>query len=46
LRDNDKNIYLGKGVSKAVSNVNDTIKPALIGKSVIEQKNIDKFMVE
>lgn len=38
LRDNDKNLYLGKGVSKAVSNVNDIIKPALIGKSVVEQK--------
>jgi len=46
LRDNEKSLYLGKGVSKAVSNVNDIIKPALIGKSVLEQQNIDKLMVE
>lgn len=37
LRDNDKSLYLGKGVSKAVSNVNDIIRPVLLGKSVTEQ---------
>ena len=31
LRDNDKKVYLGKGVLKAVENVNDTIVPELVG---------------
>nr|QWE91318.1 enolase [Placidida sp.] len=38
--------YHGKGVSKAVSNVNDIIGPALLGRDVREQAAIDKFMVE
>nr|QWE91323.1 enolase [Placidida sp.] len=38
--------YHGKGVSKAVSNVNDIIGPALLGRDVREQTAIDKFMVE
>ena len=37
LRDGDKSRYLGKGVSKAVSNVNDIIAEALIGYDVTEQ---------
>jgi enolase len=36
LRDGDKNRYMGKGVLKAVSNVNDIIRPALVGKSVTD----------
>jgi Enolase, N-terminal domain len=40
LRDGGK-AYMGKGVSKAVSNVNDTIAPALIGKDVTQQQEID-----
>ncbi|KAI7794042.1 alpha-enolase-like [Triplophysa rosa] len=48
LRDDDKSRYLGKGVSKAVEHVNQTIAPALIsqGITVVEQENIDQFMLE
>eukprot|EP00469_Lotharella_globosa_P012005 CAMPEP_0167781828 /NCGR_PEP_ID=MMETSP0111_2-20121227/6159_1 /TAXON_ID=91324 /ORGANISM="Lotharella globosa, Strain CCCM811" /LENGTH=464 /DNA_ID=CAMNT_0007672553 /DNA_START=52 /DNA_END=1446 /DNA_ORIENTATION=+ len=38
--------YMGKGVSKAVKNVNDIIGPALIGKNPVEQRAIDDFMVK
>ncbi len=44
LRDNDSR-YLGKGVLKAVSNVNK-LKDLLIGKNVLEQKEIDYLMIE
>lgn len=46
LRDNDKARYLGKGVLKAVQNVNDVIAPALFGKSVLEQVAIDKLLLQ
>jgi len=46
LRDGDKGRLLGKGVLKAVKNVNDIIAPALIGMEVTQQKAIDKKMVE
>lgn len=46
LRDADKGRLLGKGVLKAVSNVNDIIGPKLIGMDVKEQTKIDKVMVE
>uniref|UniRef100_A0AC35F5L1 Phosphopyruvate hydratase n=1 Tax=Panagrolaimus sp. PS1159 TaxID=55785 RepID=A0AC35F5L1_9BILA len=48
LRDNDKNVHHGKGVLKAVSNINDRIAPALIAKNfdVTDQTAIDKFMLE
>lgn len=46
LRDGDKSRYLGKGVLKAVSNINDAIAPALIGMSVLEQMQIDKMLLE
>ena len=45
LRDDDKNIYMGKGVLKAVNNVNTLIAPALVGMSVFEQNLIDKTMI-
>lgn len=45
LRDEDKNIYMGKGVLKAVNNVNTLIAPALLGMSVFEQNLIDKTMI-
>ena len=45
LRDGDKKRYLGKGVSKAVRNVNDIIGPKLIGESALEQVNIDQTMI-
>jgi enolase len=45
LRDEGKE-YMGKGVSKAVKNVNDVIAPALIGKDPTKQKEIDELMVQ
>lgn len=45
LRDGDKKRYLGKGVLKAVDNVNKVIAPALEGISAIEQRFIDKKMI-
>jgi len=38
--------YMGKGVLKAVSAVNDTLAPALIGKDVTDQRALDNFMIE
>lgn len=46
LRDDDKSVYVGKGVLKAVSNVNELIFPELVGISVFEQNMIDKIMLE
>ena len=46
LRDGDKSAYMGKGVSKAVENVNTIIAPALIGMAPAEQKAIDDKMVQ
>jgi len=46
LRDNDKSRYLGKGVLKAVQNVNEVIAPKIIGKNVTHQEELDKFMIE
>ena len=46
LRDNDKKRYGGKGVLKAVYNVNNVIAPALIGWSATEQRAIDRKMLE
>lgn len=46
LRDNDKNRYHGKGVLKAVSNVNNIIKPLLLGKDSLNQELIDNLMIE
>jgi enolase len=45
LRDGDKGRYLGKGVLKAVTNINDEIAPALIGMNVLEQTQIDGKMI-
>jgi len=45
LRDGDKSRYLGKGVSKAVDNVNKIIAPALVGANVFEQRAIDSKML-
>lgn len=45
LRDNDKR-YLGKGVLKAVSNINEVIGPALVGESVLDQLKLDNAMVQ
>ena len=46
LRDGDKGRYLGKGVLKAVANVNDIIAPAILGMSALNQAEIDKFLIE
>ena len=46
LRDNDKSRYLGKGVSVAVSNVNDIIAPEIIGMDALEQVAIDTRLIE
>ena len=46
LRDGDKSIYLGKGVLKAVNNVNTVIADLLVGKSIFDQKAIDTAMCE
>jgi len=46
LRDNDKNIYMGKGVLKAVANVNEVIAPALVGLSIFDQNLVDQIMID
>jgi enolase len=46
LRDGDKARYLGKGVEKAVANVNATIGPNIIGLDAREQEMIDRLMIE
>jgi enolase len=46
LRDGDKSRYLGKGVLNAVANVNEKIKPALLGISATQQARIDKIMID
>ena len=45
LRDGDNSRYLGKGVLKAVANVNDIIAPKLIGMDATEQEQIDALMI-
>jgi enolase len=46
LRDGDKSRYLGKGVEKAVANINDEIAEAICGMNVFDQAAIDKAMIE
>ena len=46
LRDDDKSMYMGKGVLKAVENVNSKIAEELVGFSVYEQALLDKIMIE
>jgi enolase len=46
LRDGDKKKYLGKGVLKAVKNVNESIAPALLGYDVADQTGIDEMMIQ
>ena len=46
LRDGDKSRYAGKGVRKAVANVNETIAPALFGHDAHYQAKIDRLMIE
>jgi enolase len=46
LRDGDKSVYMGRGVLKAVANVNDTIADQLIGINVNEQTHIDHMLLQ
>ena len=46
LRDSDKGIYMGKGVLKAVNNVNSIISKELRGYHVFDQRDIDNMMIE
>lgn len=46
LRDGDKSRYLGKGVSKAVANVNEIIAPELEGMNAFDQVELDKKLIE
>ncbi|MBI5371229.1 MAG: phosphopyruvate hydratase [Sphingobacteriales bacterium] len=45
LRDGDKKKYVGRGVLKAVKNVNDIIAPELLGYDVADQAGVDEFMI-
>ena len=45
LRDGDKSMYMGKGVTKAVANINDKIAEALLGKDATDQAGIDGAML-
>jgi enolase len=46
LRDGNKNRFLGKGVLKAVANVNEILAPELIGMNVFDQVGIDNTMID
>src|SRR5919112_4021958 len=46
LRDGDKGVYVGKGVTKAVQNVMDIIAPELEGYDVADQTGIDQLMIQ
>ena len=45
LRDGDKSRYLGKGVLKAVGNINGPIRDLLLGKDAIDQQGLDRAMI-
>jgi len=46
LRDGDKDRFVGKGVLKACENVDESIREALIGEEVTDQRDIDDIMLE
>src|SRR5690606_23050578 len=46
LRDGDKSRYLGKGVRKAVGNINTRIRELLLGKDAADQRELDRLMIE
>jgi enolase len=46
LRDGDKGRYLGRGVLRAVKNVNETIAPQLLGRDALDQVAIDRFLIQ
>jgi len=46
LRDGDKNRWLGKGVSKAVDHVNQTLGPSVVGMDALDQPAIDRVLID
>lgn len=46
MRDGDPSVYMGKGVMKAVNNVNNILAPELIGEDASDQQSIDRLMME
>jgi enolase len=46
MRDGDQARYLGKGVTKAVENVNDAIAPEVVGADALDQRGIDRLMID
>jgi enolase 1/2/3 len=46
LRDGDKKRWMGKGVSRAVANVSSTIAPKLMGMDALDQKSVDRTMID
>jgi enolase len=46
LRDGDKSRYLGKGVQKAVANVNGALRDALLGQEFADQRALDQCMID
>src|SRR5262249_5522336 len=46
LRDGDKARYLGRGVLKAVRNVDETVAPALIGQDALAQAEVDRLLLD
>lgn len=46
LRDDDKNVYMGKGVLKAIGNINKTIREKIIGLSITDQQLVDQVMLD
>ena len=46
LRDNDKNRYFGKGVQKAIDNINNIIAPKLLNKNISSQKELDSLLIK
>lgn len=46
LRDGDKSYYVGKSVRKAVANINDSIKPVVVGMDATSQREVDMAMIE
>src|SRR5579859_4513739 len=46
LRDGDKKRYLGKGVTKAVANVNQTLGPSVVGMDSLDQAAVDKVLID
>jgi len=46
LRDGDKSVYMGKGVTKAVANVNDVIAPEVMGHDIFDQTGLDRKLID